>query len=84
MLHVLPAGCSPALLRISGLCRTSDAKFPEIRDEKKVGLDSQIIRAKYRVPIFTLAGWKIANFNGFNFNPEQSFILASLSSSNEV
>ena len=46
--------------------------------------DSQIIRAKCRVPIFTLAGWKIANFNGFNFHPEQSFILASLSSSNEV
>ena len=78
--------CWQAFCQISHLpCRTSDAKFPgDQRWEKKLGLDSQIIRAKYRVPIFTLAGWKIANFNGFNFNPEQSFILASLSSSNEV
>ena len=76
MLHVLPPGCiAPDIWPLQNI---------GCRNEKKGGLDSQIIRAKYRVPIFTLAGWKIANFNGFNFNPEQSFILAPLSSSNEV
>ena len=34
--------------------------------------------------ILILTDWKIANFNGFNFNPGQSFTLGSLSSSNEV
>ena len=89
--HLVPACCmcclQAAVLHCSGYLASAEHRmqnFPGIRDEKKVGLDSQIIRAKYRVPIFTLAGWKIANFNGFNFNPEQSFILASLSSSNEV
>ena len=89
--HLVPACCmcclQAAVLHCSGYLASAEHRmqnFPGIRDEKKLGSDSQIIRAKYRVPIFTLAGWKIANFNGFNFNPEQSFILASLSSSNEV